>query len=58
MRFFWKYCPLYFAWTLHNLFGHPISEIAALLKLPLISNYIHDITLPPPEHEAHRDSRG
>ena len=41
-------------WTIHNLIGHPISEIAYLVSLPFagkekaenISGWIHDLTIP------------
>tara|TARA_B100000674_G_C37697146_1_gene848800 strand:- start:286 stop:462 length:177 start_codon:yes stop_codon:yes gene_type:complete len=40
---------LYRSWTAHNLISHPLSEIAYLLGLQKLSNWIHDITVP--EHE-------
>ena len=40
---------LYRNWTAHNLVSHPLSEIAYLLGLQKLSNWIHDITIP--EHE-------
>jgi hypothetical protein len=35
-----------FAYTLHNLVGHPVSEVLHLLGLDRASTWIHDITLP------------
>jgi len=38
-----------FAWTLHNLVGHPVSEIVWLLSLGRaehLSNWLHDVTVP------------
>ena len=45
---------LYKNWTVHNLIGHPLSEIAYLLLLrsergEQLCNWIHDVTLP--EHK-------
>ena len=36
-------------WTIHNLIGHPVSELAYLLGLSRLSNWIHDVTIP--KHE-------
>lgn len=36
-------------WTLHNLLGHPLSEVAHLLGLDRLAVWIHDVTVP--EHE-------
>ena len=41
-------------WTVHNIVGHPVSEVLYLVSLPLvgrekaenISGWIHDVTLP------------
>ena len=38
---------LYQNWTFHNLIGHPLSEVAHLLGLQKLSNWIHDVTVPP-----------
>jgi hypothetical protein len=38
-----------FKWTLHNILGHPLSEIVYLVGFEQASNWIHDITMP--EHE-------
>ncbi len=40
---------LYRNWTADNLISHPLSEIAYLLGLQNLSNWIHDVTVP--EHE-------
>lgn len=33
-------------WTLHNLVGHPLSEIAWLFGLGRLSDWLHDVTIP------------
>lgn len=35
-----------FRWTLHNLVGHPLSEVLHLLGLHRASTWAHDATLP------------
>ena len=37
------------SWTVHNLLGHPLSEIAHLLGLDAWADIIHDGTVP--DHE-------
>ena len=45
---------VYRNWTVHNLIGHPLSEVFYLVLLPFvgrsraedISGWIHDVTLP------------
>ena len=40
-------------WTVHNLVGHPVSEILYLLGFEKTSDKIHDRTLPDhPEGEG------
>ena len=36
-------------WTIHNLIGHPASEIAYLLGFQGLSDWLHDVTIP--KHE-------
>lgn len=36
-------------WTVHNLFGHPLSEILHLLGFEQLSGIVHDSTVP--DHE-------
>lgn len=38
-----------FAWTIHNLIAHPLSEIFWLVGLERASDAVHDWTIP--EHE-------
>lgn len=38
-----------YAWTLHNLIGHPMMQIFELLKLNKLSSWAHDVTLPKPK---------
>jgi len=50
---------IYKNWTVHNLIGHPLSEIVFLLSfgfLRNLSNWIHDITLP--DHDPNKEGRG
>jgi len=35
-----------FAYTLHNVVGHPAMEILHLLGFPVAADWIHDRTLP------------
>ena len=45
---------IYRNWTVHNLVGHPLSEVSYLVSVPFvgkskaedISGWIHDATLP------------
>lgn len=39
-----------FAWTLHNLVAHPLSEVLFQLGFTRTSDWLHDVTVPP--HEA------
>jgi len=36
----------HFRWTVHNLIGHPLSEIAHLFGLQRLSDWIHERTIP------------
>lgn len=38
--------PERWQWTLHNLVGHPLSEVLFQVGLRRWSEYIHDITTP------------
>lgn len=38
--------PRRFRYTLHNLIGHPLMEIAYLLGMRTLADKIHDSTLP------------
>lgn len=38
--------PERFQWTLHNIVGHPISEILFQVGLKPLGDRIHDATLP------------
>jgi hypothetical protein len=35
-----------FAWTLHNMVGHPLAEVLGLLGLRRAATWAHDRTLP------------
>ena len=50
MRVFKK---IYKNWTVHNLIGHPLSEIVWIIsfgKLAKLSNWVYDVTIP--EHNS------
>lgn len=36
----------HFKWSIHNLFAHPLSEIAYLLRMEKLSNWLHDSSVP------------
>ena len=42
-----------FKWTIHNLVGHPLSELLFLCGQEKLSNWIHDVTIP-----EHRPEEG
>jgi len=44
-----------FAWTAHNVFAHPLSEILHHLGMIRASNWVHDITIPLHEREEGRE---
>lgn len=37
-----------FAWFIHNVFGHPLTQILALFKCYKLAFWIHDVTVPKP----------
>lgn len=43
---FIDFLPPYLRWTIHNLIGHPLSEVVHLLGFTEFGNRIHDGTLP------------
>ena len=45
----------HFRWSVHNLIGHPLSELAYLVGMRRLSEWLHDRTIP--EHE-HGQGRG
>jgi hypothetical protein len=45
-----------FWWAIHNLIGHPVSEIAYWLGLRKLSGWIHDETVP--RHDTASSGRG
>jgi hypothetical protein len=47
--------PIRWRWTLHNLVGHPLSEVLYQLGAASVGNWVHDATLPEPLGE---DTRG
>jgi hypothetical protein len=38
--------PGRFSWTLHNLVGHPLSEMLHLIGCERASEWVHDVTAP------------
>jgi len=36
----------HFRWTVHNIIGHPLSEIAHLFGIQRLSDWIHERTIP------------
>jgi hypothetical protein len=43
-----------FSWSLHNLVGHPLSEVFFQLGFTRASNWVHDITIPDHKPEEGR----
>jgi uncharacterized membrane protein YqhA len=35
-----------FVWFIHNMFGHPLTQLFALIRCYKIAFWIHDITVP------------
>tara|TARA_B100000282_G_scaffold74423_1_gene50965 strand:- start:3340 stop:3507 length:168 start_codon:yes stop_codon:yes gene_type:complete len=44
-----------FAFTIHNVFGHPIMEILYLLGFKDLARKVHDKTLPKKWQEVYED---
>lgn len=44
--------PRRFRWSLHNLVGHPLSEILFLAGLPRLADEVHDRTVPTAKRRA------
>ena len=45
---------IYRNWTVHNLVAHPMMELIRLIslgRLNQLGDWVHDVTLPPHEHE-------
>lgn len=40
----------HFRWSLHNLVAHPLSELAYLIGLRKLSDWLHDASVP--KHKA------
>lgn len=38
--------PARYRWTLHNLVGHPVSEVLHLVGCAQLSAWVHDTTVP------------
>lgn len=36
----------HFRWSIHNLVAHPLSEVAYLLGLRKLSDWLHDASVP------------
>ena len=37
-----------FVWFIHNIFGHPLTQIFSLFKCYRLAFWIHDVTVPKP----------
>ena len=46
MKFLINKLPKKFKWTIHNVIAHPLSEIAHLIGASVLSEKIHDCTIP------------
>lgn len=46
MKFVINKLPKKFKWTIHNVIAHPLSEIARLVGASVLSEKIHDCTIP------------
>ena len=46
MKFLINKLPKKFKWTIHNVIAHPLSEIAHLVGASVLSEKIHDCTIP------------
>ena len=46
MKFLINKLPKKFKWTIHNVIAHPLSEIAYLVGASVLSEIIHDCTIP------------
>jgi hypothetical protein len=38
--------PEKYQWSIHNLIGHPLSEVFHILGLETLSKQVHDKTMP------------
>lgn len=50
-----------FAWTMHNLVGHPLMQLAAFFRKYKLAMKIHDATIPRPigrKTNVKREARG
>lgn len=47
--------PIRWRWTLHNIVGHPLSELLYQLGARSLGHHVHDITVPDPIGD---DARG
>jgi len=47
--------PIHWRWTLHNVVGHPLSELLYKLGLRSLGQWAHDATLPDPIGDDARD---
>ena len=46
MKFLINKLPKKFKWTIHNVIAHPLSEIVHLVGASVLSEKIHDCTIP------------
>lgn len=38
-------------WAIHNLLGHPLMHLLAMVKLYKVAFWVHDVTVPKVKHE-------
>lgn len=53
---FFSRLPARFHWTVHNVVGHPLSEIFYQLGLHVLADWAHDTTIP--LHDPSKAGRG
>lgn len=46
--------PERWRWTVHNVFGHPLSELVYQAGLRSVGDWLHDVTVPEPQGENPR----
>lgn len=52
MQYLISKLPQKFQWSIHNLIGHPFSEILHLVGLENLSQQVHDSTIPPQQEKT------
>lgn len=55
MKWLLSRMPERFKWTLHNLLGHPLSEVFYQLGWDRASDWAHEFTTPPFKKKENED---